>query len=126
MIIIGHPWIAGQTFKSVEALSDIAETEPTEILLLTVLEKSHELAVHCQKNKLPYAVRSNLLKDALFANALGAKYFICDVENAEAIQKAAQEYLFDTRILAAINSEEKMESLAKMGIDGVVFPEAIL
>ena len=125
MIIIGHPWVTSQTFRTITSLSQIKQTEPTNVLVLASLATSHEMAVYCQKNHLPYALRSNLLKDALFANALGAKYIICDTLSAKEIQKVAQEYLFDTRILVEINSEEEMETLAKAGIDGVIFTEVI-
>jgi hypothetical protein len=37
----------------------------------------------------------------------------------------AQHYLFDTQILVKIISIEEIESLAKIGVDGVVFSEAI-
>jgi len=67
----------------------------------------------------------NTLDDALFANALGAKYIICEEDDALMIQPIAQEYLFDTRILVLIHNEKEISKIARGKIDGVIFAEAI-
>ena len=126
MIIVGHPWVESQTFRSISSLSDIKETKTNDIVVLSSLENTHAMAGYCQKNHVAYAIRSSSLKDALFANVLGAKYLICEPQHAKEIQTVAQEYLFDTRILAEIENEEEMTALAKAGIDGVIFTEVIL
>ena len=58
---------------------------------------SHDIAIYCQENDIPFAVVVNTLDDALFANALGANYMICEEDDALMIQPIANEYLFDAK-----------------------------
>lgn len=125
MILIGHPWIKSPQFCRVFSLEDIKASKPDQVLLLEPLVDSHALAQYCQENALPYAVVINTLDEALYANALGASYAICDEDTALMVQPVAQEYLFDTRILVLIHSEKEISKIARGGIDGVIFAEAI-
>jgi len=125
MIIIGHPWIKSQKFCKVFSIEDIKNSKTDEIVLLEPLVDSHIFAQYCQENSIDYAVVANSLNDAVFANALGAKYIICEEESALMIQPIAQEYLFDTSVLVLIHNEKEISKIARGGIDGVVFAEAI-
>ncbi len=125
MIIIGHPWVKSNRFFKVFSIKCIEESQPGDIVLLEPLVDSHNYAIHCQSNNLPFAVVVNTLEDALFANSLGAKYIICEEDDALMIQPIATEYLFDTRILVLIHSEKEIAKIARGKIDGVIFPEAI-
>ncbi len=125
MIIIGHPWIKSNRFCKVFSIEDIKKTSADEIVLLEPLVDSHAFAAHCQENNMAFAVVVNTLDDALFANALGAKFIICEEDDALMIQPIAQEYLFDARILVLIHSEKDISKIARGGVDGVIFAEAI-
>ena len=125
MIIIGHPWIESQSFRRVSSLSEIEASQPQEVLLLETLERSQPLAKYCHENKLSYAIEIASIKEAVFANALQASYLLCPKIQAKEIQGIAQEYLFDSRILVTIQSEEEIETLAMLGIDAVLFEKAI-
>lgn len=125
MIIIGHPWIKSNRFVKVFSIEGIEKSEPNDIILLEPLVDSHTYAQHCQANNIPFAVVVSTLDDAIFANALGAKYIICEEEDALMIQPIAQEYLFDTRVLVLIHSEKEISKIARGGIDGVIFDNAI-
>ncbi len=125
MIIIGHPWIKSRHFCKVFSIEDIKKGKPEDIMLLEPLVDSHTYAQYCQENGLDFAVVVNTLDDALFANALGAKYIICEEDDALMIQPIAQEYLFDARVLVLIHSEKEISKIARGGIDGVIFAEAI-
>lgn len=125
MIIIGHPWVKSNHFFKVFSIKGIEKSAPDDIILLEPLVDSHTYAQHCQANAIPFAVVVNTLDDALFANALGAKYIICEEDDALMIQPIAQEYLFDTRILVLIHSEKEISKIARGGIDGVIFDSAI-
>ena len=100
MIIIGHPWIKSNRFFKVFSKEGIPKSQPDDIILLEPLVDSHDIAIYCQENDIPFAVVVNTLDDALFANALGANYMICEEDDALMIQPIANEYLFDTRISA--------------------------
>ena len=125
MIIIGHPWIKSSSFCKVFSIEDIQKSNSDDIVLLEPLVDSHSYAQHCQDNNITFAVVVNTLDDALFANALGAKYIICEEDDALMIQPIAQEYLFDTRILVLIHVEKEISKIARGGVDGVIFAEAI-
>jgi len=125
MIVIGHPWIKSQRFSKVFSVEDIKNTQTNDIVLLEPLLDSHRHAQYCQENNIAYAVLTNSLDDAVFANALGAKYMICEKDVALMIQPVAQEYLFDARVLVLIHNEKEISQIAKSGIDGVIFAEAM-
>ena len=125
MIVIGHPWIESPKFCKVFSEEDIKKSDPKSIVVLEPLVDAHRLAAYCQKNGIAYAVPVNKLKEAVFANALGATYIICEEDDALMIQPIAQEYLFDTRVLVLIHDEKSIAKLARSFIDGVIFAEAI-
>jgi len=125
MIIMGHPWIKSSQFRKVFSVEDIKKSSTDEIILLEPLVDSHPYATYCQENDIMFAVVTNTLDEALFANALGAKYIICEEDDALMIQPIAQEYLFDTRLLVLVHSEKEISKIARGGVDGVIFAEAI-
>ena len=123
--VIGHPWIKSKKFCKVFSIEDIKNSCIDNIVLIEPLVDSHSLAQYCQDNSVTYAVVVSNLNDAIFANSLGAKYMICE-EDALMIQPIAQEYLFDTQILVLIHTVKEISKIARGGIDGVVFAEAIV
>jgi len=125
MIIIGHPWIESCRFCKVFSEEDIRQSKPNDIVLLEPLIDSLALAHYCQKNTIAYAIPANNLKEGLFANALNASYIVCKEEEALLIQPIAQEYLFDSKVLVLIHDEKEIVKIARSGIDGVLFAEAI-
>ena len=76
------------------------------------------------KNSIEFAIKIDTIKELIFANALNAKYIICK-DNCKQYQELAENYLFDSKILAYIEDENEIEHLALNGIDGVIFKEAI-
>lgn len=125
MIIIGHPWIKSKKFIKVFSQEDIKKSKPDDVVLLEPLRDSHKYAEYCQTNQISYAVVVNTLDEAIYANALGASYIICEEDDALMIQPIAQEYLFDTQVLVLIYDEKEISKVARGGIDGVIFTEAI-
>jgi NAD(P)H-dependent flavin oxidoreductase YrpB (nitropropane dioxygenase family) len=125
MILIGHPWIKSPEFCRIFSQDDIKASRADQIVLLEPLVDSHKLAQYCQENSITYAVVVNTLDEALYANALGAAYMICYEDTALMVQPVAQEYLFDTRVLVLIHSEKEISKIARGGVDGVIFAEAI-
>jgi hypothetical protein len=125
MILIGHPWIESTKFCRAYNEKEIKSVAEDQTVLLEPLVDSYKLARYCYDNDIPYAVVVNTLDEAIYANALGAKYVICDEDTALMIQPVANEYLFDTRVLVLIKSEKEVSKIARGGIDGVVFGSAI-
>jgi len=125
MILIGHPWVKSPEFCRVFSQDDIKASKPNQIVLLEPLVDSHKLAQYCQDNKITYSVVVNTVDDAIYANALGAAYMICEEDAALMIQPIAETYLFDTKVLVLIHSEKEISKIARGGIDGVIFAGAI-
>jgi len=125
MIIIGHPWIQSPRFCKVFSIEDIQKSKAGDIVLLEPLVESHVYAQHCQTHNIPFAVVITGLENALFANALGAKYMICEEDTALIVQPIAQNYLFDSRLLVLIQDDKKISKIAREQVDGVIFAEAI-
>jgi NAD(P)H-dependent flavin oxidoreductase YrpB (nitropropane dioxygenase family) len=125
MILIGHPWVKSPEFCRVFSQEDIKVSKPNQIVLLEPLVDSHKLAQYCQENGVVYSVVANTIDDAIYANALGASYMICEEDAALTIQPIAETYLFDTKVLVLIHSEKEIAKIARGGIDGVIFAGAI-
>ncbi len=118
MKIFGHPWIESPAFYLISKSEEIKLTPPNSIVKLNAL--NIEVMQHCQKNSIAYAVRIYTIKEAIFANLLEARYLICDKALAKNLMPIAQNYLFDTQILAVIEDEDEIEEMAMVGVDGVI------
>jgi len=125
MIILGHPEIPFAPLFYVESVDEIAHTPPNATLWLGPYRQAVTLARHCQEHDLPYGVMAENPTDALKANALRARYILAEMPLAQTIQKMAETYLFDAKILVPIHEEREMTAVAEAGIDGVIFQAAI-
>lgn len=120
MKIFGHPWIASERFYTISSINDIKRTPANSTLLLNPLPYSLELAQYCQQNSIPYALKVNSIKDAVFANLMKCKYIIAEKALAIELMPIAQNYLFDTQVLGKIEDENEIEIMAVAGVDGVI------
>ncbi|SFV68979.1 hypothetical protein MNB_SV-14-2 [hydrothermal vent metagenome] len=119
MKIFGHPLIETEQFYLVKEIEEIAKT-PSNIVLK--IEKFDiELMRYCKKNSLSYMVNVNDIKEAIFANLLGAKYIKASKSLAKELMPIAQNYLFDSQILGLISKDSEIEELAKANVDGAWF-----
>ena len=121
MKIFGHPWIESETFYSVESIDEIKRTPPNALLHIDSLAEHIGLVHYCQENTLEYALKISEIKEAMFANNFGAKYLLCSKELAKELMPIAQNYLFDTQVIAYILDETEIEEMAKVGVDGIKF-----
>lgn len=118
MIIIGDQFIPYERIEKVEKLSHIGTTSPNSTLYFPF---SKEMLLFCMENSLNCAVKISSVKEAVYANAMGAKYILPDAEILVIVQKLAEDYLFDSKVLAVIENEDEIEALALKNIDGVIF-----
>ncbi len=125
MLVVGHPDIPYEPLHYVESVEEIAQTPPNAVLWLGPYREAVDLAKHCRAHGLRFAVMAETLTDAILANALHAAYILADDALAPMLQKTADTYLFDAKILVPVNEEEDMEAVAQAGIDGVIFQDAI-
>ncbi len=120
MLIFGAKDLATPNFFSVESVEDIKKSSPKDIVLLESFDSPYELAKYCQANNIAYAVEVASIKEAVFASNLGATFILCSFELAKEIQKVADNYLWDTKVLAKISSEDEIENVAIAGVDGAI------
>lgn len=126
MLIFGHPLIPSPMLYHVECIEAIAQTPSQAAVVFEMNACNHDIIAHCRANELPFALFVASVKEALFAERLDARYILTDDVLAKSVQKVAEAYLFDAKILARITDESQIEVIAFEGIDGVIFPEAIV
>lgn len=119
MIIIGSDYIDYDRFEGIKEIKEINHTSSNSVV---VSQYNLETMKYCYENKIPYAIFITTITQALFANSLGAKYLL--IENhtlATKIQKLAENYMFDSKVLAIIENDSEIESLAINEIDGIIY-----
>ncbi|MEA3383314.1 MAG: hypothetical protein U9Q20_01370 [Campylobacterota bacterium] len=118
MIIIGDKYIPYETIEQINSIDDIKSTKPNSTLFF---DFNKEIMQYCMINDISYAVLISSLKESIYANNMNAKYIFCSDKISQNIQKIAENYLFDSKIIATIKSEDEIEKFAIDGIDGVIY-----
>ena len=126
MLLFGHPNIPSEKLYHVSSIEAIAHTPPNTCLLFSFNDEVFELIEYAQSNDLQFALDIATLKDAVISENLDAKYLLMHEDIANSVQKAADTYLFDAKVLVHIDDEAKIEAIANEGIDGVIFPQAVV
>jgi hypothetical protein len=117
MILIGDEIVSCELICRISTVNDIKNTMSNATVLF---EYNSELMIYCKNNSVQYAVIASSIKEAIYANALKAKYIIADITLASKVQKVAQNYMFDSRVLAIIEDSDQIEQVALFEIDGVI------
>ncbi|QOG13196.1 hypothetical protein [Arcobacter sp. FWKO B] len=118
MILIGDEIIPYEAIYKISTVDDIKNTMPNSTV---IFEYNSDLMTYCKNNSVKYGVIVSSLKEAVYANALGAKYIISDIKLASKLQKIAQNYMYDARILAVISDDSQIEDIALQEIDGAIY-----
>ncbi len=126
MLFFGHRFIESETFYHISAIDDIVHTPPSSFVSLAFSEENLDIIAHCNLNQLTFALSVTNITQLLYASALNAHYIIVSQDLAKTAQELAQNYLFDAKILAKIEQDEAIEELALLGIDGVIYPSAVI
>lgn len=122
MILIGDKLVPFENISFISNVEDIKSTKANSTLLFNYKE---ELLAYCNKNELSSAIIVNTIKEAIYCNNLNAKYIISEKDLAVEIQKIADNYMYDSKILTIINSNEDFEEIAKNEIDGIIYRNLI-
>ncbi|WP_072680185.1 hypothetical protein [Arcobacter sp. LA11] len=122
MILLGDNLIPFEDLSLVDSIWDIEHSLPNSTLIYNYDEN---LLTYCNKNQLNSAIIVTSIKEAIYANALGAKYIISDKKLAKNIQKIAENYMFDSKILAIIEQDKEIEDIAQAEIDGVIYKDLL-
>lgn len=118
MILIGDKLVPFEEIFNIKNIEDIKTTKANSIISFGYNE---ELMKYSFENDLNSAVIVNSIKESIYANALNAKYIIADKNLAKDIQKVAENYMFDSKVLAIIESNEEIEEIASFEVDGVIY-----
>lgn len=126
MILFGHPLLSSERFYHVESIEAIAKTPANSIIALFFAPQNVDLIVHLRNNKIRFALYVASTTEAVLAENMNANYLIVHPKVGQEIQKVADHYLFDAKVLGYIDQEEQLEKLIELRLDGAVFIEAIV
>ena len=122
MIILGDEIVPYENISFISTIDEIGNTKANSTLLFFY---DVELLKYVFENSLPSAVIVKSLKDAIYCNSLNVKYIVSEKNLAIQIQKIADSYMYDSKNIAIINSNEEFEHIAKDEIDGVIYRNLI-
>lgn len=126
MILFGHRFIESESFYHIDDVSSVKKTPSNSLIYLDFSEENLDIIDHLVQNDIRFAIYVKSIKEVIYAENLGASYIVLEHSLAKDAQKIANEYLFDAKILAQIESEDDIEELAYQGIDGAIFLKAII
>ncbi|MDX9900267.1 MAG: hypothetical protein RBT22_02110 [Aliarcobacter sp.] len=122
MIIIGDKLVPFEEVIYIKNIENIKNTKANSTIIFDYDEKTLE---YSYKNNLSSAVVVSSIKEAIYCNSLNVKYIISEKNLACEIQKIADNYMYDSKNLVIINSNEEFEQTAIAQIDGVIYRELI-
>jgi hypothetical protein len=126
MLFFGHRFIKNDKFYHVFDIETVMQTPPSSTIYLEFEEKNLDIINYLNSNNIKFALKVNNITELVYASAFNASYCIVTQKLAKTAQKIAENYLFDTKILVHIENEDEIEEMALLGIDGVIFLEAIV
>jgi hypothetical protein len=126
MILFGHPLLSSERFYHIESLEAIAKTPSNSIIALFFAPQNIDIIVHLDNNKIRFALYVTSTTEAVLAENMNANYLIVHPKVGQEIQKVADHYMFDAKVLGYIDQEDQLEKLIDMRLDGAIFIEAIV
>lgn len=118
MLVIGDKLIPFENIFFISSIQNIKNTKANSTLIFNYDEV---LLKYVSENSISSAVIVTSIKEAIYANCLSAKYIISNQDLAKEIQKIADNYMFDSKNLAIIKSNDEFEQIAKNEIDGAIY-----
>lgn len=126
MILFGHPLFSSERFYHIESLEAIAKTPSNSIVALFFAPQNIDIIVHLRNNKIRFALYVASTTEAVLAENMNANYLIVHPKVGQEIQKVADHYMFDAKVLGYIDQEDQLEKLIDIRLDGAIFIEAIV
>ncbi|MDA3908033.1 MAG: hypothetical protein PF437_03010 [Sulfurimonas sp.] len=126
MYIYGHRFIESESFYHVSNIEAIQNTPCNGTIYLDFSEDNLEIINHATSNSVTLALGAVNVTEIIYASSLDATFIVVPKELAKTAQNIANNYLFDAKILIHITDEDEIEELAILGVDGVVFSNAII
>lgn len=126
MIILGHRYLPTDSFYHVGDIESISNTPPSSVIFIQYSKENLDIINHAHQNAVSFALSANNITEIVFASAFGASFIVVKKELAKTAQNIANNYLFDAKILVNIEDDDEIEELAVLGVDGVIFSNAIV
>ncbi len=120
MIIIGDKLVPFEEVIYIKNIENIKDTKANSTIIFDYDEKTLE---YSYKNNLSSAVIVSSIKESIYCNSLNVKYIISEKNLASEIQKIADNYMYDSKNLVIIDSNEEFEQTTIAQIDGVIYRE---
>ena len=126
MLLFGHRFLHNEEFYHITDIDAIKKTPPSSTILLEFSEENLDIIKYLNENAVTFVLCVENITQVIYASTLNAKYIIVDRELAKTAQSIAETYLFDAKILVRLEDEEEIEEMALLGVDGVIFSNAII
>jgi len=126
MLFFGHRFIPSNSFYHVLDIDSISNTPASSIIHIEFKEENLDIINHANLNQVQTSICCKTLRELVYASALDASFIVISKELAVDATKIANDYLFDAKVLVLIEEENEIEELALLGIDGVIFSQAII
>jgi len=126
MLIFGHRFISSDALYHVSSIDAVKNTPPSSTVFLPFSEENLDIINHVTQNSVLFALSVESITQIVYASLLGALYIVVPKDLAKSAQDIANNYLFDAKILVSIEDEDEIEELAVLGVDGVIFSNAVI
>ena len=126
MLIYGHRFIDSESFYHVSDIDAINNTPSSSTIYLEFSEDNLDIINHAVQNAVPFLLGASTVTEIIYASSFGASFILVHKELAKIAQNIANNYLFDAKILVKIEEEDEIEEMAILGVDGVIFSNAII
>ncbi|MBD3799683.1 hypothetical protein [Sulfuricurvum sp.] len=126
MLLFGHPYVPSQPFYHIYAIEAIRHTPSNSVIALYFSPENLDIIDYLRQNNIRFALHVESITEAVIAENLGASYLIVLPRDGSEIQKVAEHYLFDAKVLGYLDNMEDLEDLIELRLDGAIFAEAII
>ncbi len=126
MLLFGHRFIPSESFYHIDSIEAIKNTPPSSTLYLLFSENNLDIVKHAKENSIAFMLSVQNITELIYASSLDAKFILVPKELAKTAQDIAESYLFDAKILTKIEKESEIEEMALLGLDGLLFTNAII
>jgi len=122
MIIIGDQNIEYENIEKITGINDIKTTASNATVLF---DFDLNILKYTKSNDINSAVVVKSIKEVLYASSLSAKYIIPNENILIQSQKTADNYMFDSKILAIVENSDGLEKVALNEIDGAIYKDLL-
>ena len=126
MLLFGHRFIPSESFYHIDSIEAIKNTPPSSTLYLAFSEDNLDIIKHANDNNIVFMLSVQNITELIYASSLSAKFILVPKELAKSAQDIAESYLFDAKIIVKIEDESEIEEMALLGLDGLLFANAII